>query len=115
MLITRKSDYTSIKSKYSECMEKFKRFFPGKHPFEINKIILPLGDSQFIFTQKGAIDVIFIMVGEVEIEVVDREQKQKELLKEGDFAIFDPETFCTLINHSEKRTEILRITFLEKK
>ena len=96
-------------------MEKFKRFFPGKHPFEINKIILPPGDLRFIFAQKGAIDVIFIMVGEVEIEVVDREQKQKELLKEGDFAIFDPETFYTFINHSEKRTEILRITFLEKK
>ena len=114
MLIIRKSEYRSIKSKYSECMEKCKRFFPGKHPFEVNKIIILPRDRQFRFIQRGVKEVIFMMEGEGEVEVVDREQKQKELLKEGDFAIFDPETFCTLINHSQKRTEILRITFLEK-
>ncbi len=115
MLIIRKSEYTSIRSKYLECMEKCKRFFPGKHPFEINKIILLPRDPQFRFIQRGVKEVIFMMEGEGEVEVVDRGQKQKELLKEGDFVIFDPETYYTLVNHSEKGTNTLRLTFLEKK
>jgi len=113
MLIIRKSNYTSIKSKYSECMEKCKSLFPGLHPFESTKIILLPRDPQFRFIQRGVKEVIFMMEGGGEVEVVDR--RQKVLLKEGDFVIFDPETFYTLVNHSEKNSETLRLTFLEKK
>ncbi len=115
MQIVRRSDYISIKSKYSECMERCKSLFPGTPPFVISKIILLPRDSLFRFSLRGVKDVVFIMEGEVEVEKVDKREKEKELLKEGDFAIFDTEMFYTLVNHSEKSVETLRITFLEKK
>lgn len=115
MQIIRRSNYTSIKGKYSECMERCKSLFPRISPFEINKIILLPRDPLFRFSQRGAKDVVFIMEGEVEVEKVDKREKEKELLKEGDYVIFDKETFYTLVNHSEKSVETIRITFLEKK
>ncbi len=95
-------------------MEKCKSFFPGTSPFEINKIILLPRDSQFRFSLRGIRDVVFIMEGEVEVEKVDKREKEKVLLKKGDLVIFDTVMFYTLVNHSEKSVETIRITFLEK-
>ncbi|MCG3224096.1 MAG: cupin domain-containing protein [Candidatus Heimdallarchaeota archaeon] len=115
MQIIRRGDYTSIKGNYSECMERCKSLFPGISPFVISKVILLPRDPLFRFSLRGVKDVVFIIEGEVEIEKVDKREKEKVLLKEGDLAIFDAEMFYTLVNHSEKSVETIRITFLEKK